>query len=152
MRRKEKEITDKSEMESIIRSASVCRLAMVDGSLPYLVPICFGYRDNTLYFHSALKGRKIDILKNNNQVCFEVDIDSEIVKGAEACDWGMRFQSVIGFGTASFVTDPDEKRQALDVIMSQYSEPGDTFRYPDAKLKTTAIIKVGVEEMTGKRG
>jgi len=151
MRRKEKEITDKSEMESIISSATVCRLAMVDDGLPYLVPICFGYRDSTLYFHSALKGRKIDILKNNNRVCFEVDIDSEIVKGEKACDWGMRFRSVIGFGTASFVTDPDEKRQALDVIMSHYSEPGDTFRYADAKLKTTAIIKVDVEQMTGKQ-
>lgn len=151
MRRKEKEITDKSEMESIIHSASVCRLAMVDGNLPYLVPMCFGYRDSTLYLHSAPKGRKIEVLKKNNRVCFEVEVDLEIVKGEKACDWGMKFQSVIGFGTASFVTDPEKKRQALDVIMSQYSALGDAFQYPDAKLEATAIIKVVVQQMTGKR-
>lgn len=151
MRRKEKEITDKSDMESVIKRTAVCRLAMVEGSRPYLVPMCFGYRDRTLYFHSAHKGRKIEILKENNRVCFEVDIDTEIGKGEKACDWGMKFQSVIGFGTASFVTDPDEKRQALDVIMAQYAEAGDDFRYPDANLKATTIIKVVVEQMTGKR-
>ena len=65
MRRKEKEIKDKKEIEQIFKEAHVCRLGMVDGKIPYIVPMNFGYRDNILYFHSALSGRKIDILKNN---------------------------------------------------------------------------------------
>jgi len=151
MRRKDKEITSRAEIESIIRNAWVCRLAMVDNGRPYIVPLCFGFRDNTLYFHSALNGKKIDILKENNRVCFELDGDHQIEKGENACDWGIRYRSVIGFGTASFVTDPGEKRQALDVIMAQYSAQDGTWVYPDNQIHATAIIKVTIDRMTGKR-
>ena len=85
MRRKEQEITDKEEMEAIIRKSLVCRLAMADEGTPYIVPLCFGYQDNTLYFHSARKGKKLDILKKNNRVSFEFDTDTEIQKDKEAC-------------------------------------------------------------------
>ena len=80
MRRKEKEITDKTAIESIILRSSVCRLALSEDNHPYIVPLCFGYKDNTLYFHSALEGKKLDIMKNNNNVCFEFDIDYQIVE------------------------------------------------------------------------
>ena len=89
MRRKDKEITDKAEIESIIGSSMVCRLAMTDKNRPYIVPLCFGYKDNTLYFHSAGQGKKLDILKKNNLVCFEFDIDYEPIKEDKAYDWLM---------------------------------------------------------------
>ena len=60
MRRKDREINDKFAIESIIRKASVCRLAMVDGNRPYIVPLCFGYQGDALYFHSANVGKKLD--------------------------------------------------------------------------------------------
>jgi nitroimidazol reductase NimA-like FMN-containing flavoprotein (pyridoxamine 5'-phosphate oxidase superfamily) len=73
LRRADKEITDRDEIESIIRKSLVCRLGLTDNARLYIVPLCFGYTDNRLYFHSATEGRKIEILKRNNEVCFEFD-------------------------------------------------------------------------------
>jgi hypothetical protein len=96
-----------------------------------------------------MKGRKIEILKRNNQVCFEFDIDTQINSGKTACDWGMHYRSVIGYGTAGFIEEPNEKRQALDIIMRQYANGA--FEYSDKALKKTLIIKVNISHMTGKK-
>ena len=150
MRRKEKEITDKSEIESIIRKSFVCRLGIVDEGLPYIVPLCFGYDKGALFFHSAKEGRKIEILKKNNQVCFEFDIAPEVQPGGRtACAWGMKYRSVIGFGKAAFIEDPGEKRKALDIIMRQYDD-GD-FEYSEKAFGKALVIKVDIESMTGKK-
>lgn len=136
-------------IEAIIKQSLVCRLAMSDGDQPYVVPLCFGYADNALYFHSAGAGKKIDILKKNNRVCFEFDVAPMLVKkGTDGCDWGMKFQSVIGVGRADFIEDEASKRKALDIIMNQYGDGH--FQYADAKVKLTVVIKVDIEEMTGK--
>lgn len=148
MRRKDKEITDNAEIESIIRQSMVCRLAMADKNRPYIVPLCFGYKDNTLYFHSAGQGKKLDMLKKNNSVCFEFDIDYEPIKSDKACEWGMKYKSVIGFGKASFIDNFESKRRALDIIIQHYS--GESFDYPEVKIKNTVVIKVKIEHMTGK--
>ncbi len=149
MRRKEKEITDRTAVESIILGSSVCRLGLSEEDRPYIVPICFGYKDNTLYFHSAREGKKLDILRKNNNVCFEFDIDHEIVEEKNACEWGMKYRSVIGFGKASVIDDPESKRRAFNIIMQHYS--GRSFTYAEAALKDTVIIKVEIESMRGKK-
>ncbi|MGD9383080.1 MAG: pyridoxamine 5'-phosphate oxidase family protein [Desulfobacterales bacterium] len=148
MRRKDKAITNNAEIESIIRRSMVCRLAMANQDRPYMVPLCFGYKDHTLYFHSAGQGKKLDMLKKNNSVCFEFDIDCEPIKSDKACEWGMKYKSVIGFGKASFIEELESKRRALDIIMQHYS--GESFDYPEAKIKNTVVIKVKIEHMTGK--
>ena len=149
MRRKEKEITNKSKIESIIRNSLVCRLGIADNGTPYIVPLCFGYRANCLYFHSAREGRKIEMLKRNNEVCFEFDGNLEIQSGKAACEWGMKYRSVIGYGRASFVEDPEEKRMALDAIMAQYADGA--FEYSENALGKVLVIKVEIESMTGKK-
>jgi nitroimidazol reductase NimA-like FMN-containing flavoprotein (pyridoxamine 5'-phosphate oxidase superfamily) len=146
MRRKDKELTDRDVIDSIIRQTSVCRLAMVEGDLPYVIPLCFGYEKNTLYFHSAAEGRKLEILHKNSNVCFEMDIDQELVCTDDRCT--MRYRSVIGMGKASFLDEPVEKRKALDIIMRHYSK--EPRAYPEAALKRTTIIKVEIEAVTGK--
>jgi nitroimidazol reductase NimA-like FMN-containing flavoprotein (pyridoxamine 5'-phosphate oxidase superfamily) len=152
VRRKDKEITDKAEIEKIISSAKICRLAMVDNGEPYIVPLCFGYKKEIFYFHSSLQGRKIEILKKNSRVCFELDIDAKIVKGKEACKWGLHYKSVIGWGSAVLVTDPDQKREALDIIMAHYAEEtGEVFTYSDSAIKNTSIIRVNVGFISGKK-
>jgi nitroimidazol reductase NimA-like FMN-containing flavoprotein (pyridoxamine 5'-phosphate oxidase superfamily) len=148
MRRKDKEIEDRSEIESIINKSLVCRLAMADENGPYIVPLCFGYKDNTLYFHSAVRGKKIDILRNNPRVCFEFDSDSEIQSGETACKFGMRYRSVIGFGTAVIIDNPNDKRHALDVIMANYTKG--QFTYTDEGIRKTAVIRVDIDTLTGK--
>ena len=102
MRRKDEEISDKSGVDAIIKKARVCKLGMVNGNTPYIVPLCFGYQDNSLYFHSALKGKKIDCLQNNSNICFEFDLIAEPKEAEEPCAWGMNYQSVVGFGKAAF--------------------------------------------------
>ena len=149
MRRKEKAISDPSGIDAVIEKAGVCRLGMVDGNSPYVVPLCFGYQDGVLYFHSALKGLKIDIIGSNPNVCVEFDVDAEPVDADKACDWSMKFKSVIGFGKAVLIDDPDEKRDALSIIMSHYSDQ--PFQFPENKLAATAVIKVKIDRMTGKQ-
>ncbi len=75
MRKKDKEIKERSVIESVIRKSLVCRIAMSDGNNPYIVPMCFGYRDNVLFFHTGKIGKKIEILSLNNRICFEFDLD-----------------------------------------------------------------------------
>ncbi len=148
MRKSEMEITDESAIEAIINASLVCRLALSDGDQPYIVPLSFGYQDRTLYFHSALEGKKIDIIKINNRICFEFDINTEIIEAEKACKWGIKYQSVIGFGKAVLVENIEEKQKALNIIISQYSDQN--FHFPDKAIKKTAIIKIKIEKMTGK--
>jgi len=149
MRRKDKEIKEITEIESIIKRSMVCRLALADNNRPYVVPLCFGYKDNSLYFHSTGKGKKLDIIKKNNTVCFEFDIVHRPIKADNACDWGMKYKSVIGYGKASIIEDFEAKCHALNIIMQQYSS--ESFEYSENKVKKTVVIKVEIEHMTGKQ-
>jgi len=149
MRRQEREITDQSLIESILKRATVCRIGLSENDIPYVVPVFFGYRDNCLYFHSAPAGKKMDILRKNNNVCFEVDIDVELLASAAPCRWSARYLSVIGFGKAQFIHDPEGKREALNVIMEHYA--GRSYEYAEDAIDTVAVIKVEIHTMTGKR-
>jgi hypothetical protein len=149
MRRKDREITDIALIEDIIRNSLVCRLGMSRDDQPYVIPLCFAYSDNTLYFHSAGEGLKLEILQQNPNVCVEFDIDQEVVQGDKPCKWSMQYRSVIGFGKASFVEDFEEKRKGLDAIMKHYS--GRSFEYVEPEIESTCIIKVDIESMTGKK-
>jgi hypothetical protein len=150
MRRKEKEITERMPVDDILHKALICRLAMCDGGQPYVIPLNFGYDGKALYFHCAREGKKLDILKKNNRVCFEVDVDHEVVKGESPCDWSMKAKSVIGFGTAVLLEAPEEKRKALDIIMAHYgAEP--PFSYKEKGFEKALAFKVAIESMTGKK-
>jgi len=152
MRRPEKEIKDRALIESILHQARVCRIAMCQDDVPYVVPMSFGYRDNCLYFHSALEGKKTDILIHNNRVCFEVDIDHEHVDSQIPSRCTMRYRSVIGFGRAVFVTDPAEKRRALDILMQHYADsPSESYEYSERPFSKVTIIKVEIKSMSGKQ-
>ncbi|MBW2049106.1 MAG: pyridoxamine 5'-phosphate oxidase family protein [Deltaproteobacteria bacterium] len=149
MRRKEKEIMDRGEIESIIGKAVVCRLAFSVDNKPYVVPLNFGYRDECFYFHTARKGKKIDMIKTNNRVCFELDVDHQVVMAKDPCDWNMRYRSVIGYGRAFLLEGIEEKRRALDIIVEHYS--GEVKEYKEGLVEHLAVIKVQVESMTGKK-
>ena len=140
---------NKENIEAIIRKATVCRLGILDGDTPYIVPLCFGYRDNTLYFHGSKKSRKVELIQKHPKVCFEFDILAEPLSATDPCDWDMRYQSVVGFGIACVVEAIAEKRQALEIITAQYAEGSHFFTEP--KLKATAVIKVAIGIMTGKQ-
>ena len=150
MRRKEKEIKDRKEQEEIIRRALVCRLAMSVDDRPYVVPLCFGYRDGSLYFHCAAEGMKLDILRKNNRVCFECEVDQALAPGETPCEWGVKGQSVVGFGRALLLDDAESKKEALDLIMEHYGAEG-PFAYKEKGFRKALIVKVEIETMTGKK-
>jgi len=149
MRRKDKEISNEPDINAIIEKAKVCRLGMLNGSKPYIVPLCFGFHNNVLYFHSALKGLKLDLLQKNPNVCFEFDTVLETVASDEPCSFSMKYQSVIGFGKAVFIEGLDDKTKALRIITDQYSDQ--QFQFPGNKVKNTIVFKVEIENMTGKQ-
>ena len=151
MRRQEKEITDIKEIEAIIKKAEVCRLGLAADSIPYVIPVNYGYEDNCLYIHCSKKGRKLGMIKQNNTICFEMDIDAEIKeRGHSACDWTTTFRSVIGYGEAFFVEKSEQKKKALDIIMRHYS--GKTsFEYRKDAIENVAIIKIVITHLSGKK-
>jgi nitroimidazol reductase NimA-like FMN-containing flavoprotein (pyridoxamine 5'-phosphate oxidase superfamily) len=150
MRRKEKEIKEKSALEEILQQALVCRLAMSVNDQPYVVPMCFGYRDGCLYFHCAGEGMKLDWIRKNNSVCFECDVDQALVPSENPCEWGIKGKSIVGFGRACLLDDPESKRDALDLIMEHYGATG-PFSYKEKGFQKALIIKVEIESMTGKK-
>lgn len=152
MRRANREIQSIEEIEQILLESKVCRLAMVDDGKPYIVPLNYGYKDHILYFHCAREGRKVDILKKNNVVCFEVDTDLVVVGGESACDYTAKYRSVIGMGKAYFVEDQEEMKSGLDILMQQYVKNGPiTFEYSQSNMMHIFLMKVMIDEMTGKK-
>jgi nitroimidazol reductase NimA-like FMN-containing flavoprotein (pyridoxamine 5'-phosphate oxidase superfamily) len=139
---------DRTTIEPIIRRARVCRIGLCDDGQPYIIPVSFGYEDDTVYFHCSKKGRKIDILKKSNAVCVEFDVDAEFVEADEACMWSAKYRSVIGFGKAYVIQDPEEKRRALDAIMRQYSAK--SYEYPEETLEKTEVVRIEIEDVTAK--
>lgn len=149
MRRKEKEIVEQEALEAVIRCCQVCRLAMNDSGYPYVVPLNFGYRKGVLYFHGAMKGKKLRLLKQDNRAAFEMDTQLEVVENEAACSWSMNYQSIIGRGRISMVNSPQEKKEALAIIMAHYADG--TFEFPDKNVSGTAVFKLTIEKITGKQ-
>ena len=149
MRKKEKEITDPAEIEQIIKQARVCRLGLVDGSEPYVVPVCFGYENNAFYFHCAPEGRKLELIKNNNRVCLEIDTDVEITGAEKPCGWSARYRSVIGVGRAHILEDEADKIRGLTVLMRQFEGKGTAVEFE--KADRTAVVRIDIENITGKK-
>jgi uncharacterized protein len=150
MRKANREIKDRTAIGAIMEEALVCRIALSDDGMPYIVPMSFGLGENCLYLHCATEGRKLDILRRNDRVCFEMDRLREFSRGEEPCGWGAYYESVIGFGRAVILLPPAEKRAALDRIMEHCGAEG-PFSYPDETLARTTVIRIDIESVTGKR-
>lgn len=154
MRRSDREIRDIAEIINIIETCDVCRLALLDGHVPYIVPLNFGYEftDNTLilYFHSANEGKKLDLIAKNPLACFEMDCSHKLIEAEEACGYTMEYESVIGRGRVSICSEKSEKIRALGLLMKQYA-PGKAFHFPDHALEAVTVFKLVVSELSGKR-
>ena len=150
MRRSEKEITDIAEMDTILKENRFCRIALSDNNRPYLVPMNYGYDGERLYLHCAEEGRKMDIIRKNPSVCFEVTDSISIVEGFSACGYGTAYRSVIGFGRITILYEPVDKRIALLCIMNQTT--GDSeWDFTDDAVDKVTVLEVAIDSMTGKR-
>jgi len=150
MRRKEKKIHSLVNLEKIIEEAQVLRVAMALNNVPYIVPVNFGYKNKVFYFHGAKEGKKIDIIKKNNKVAFEIDIDNELVKNEISCKFTMNYRSIIGSGTATIIEDKKEKIKGLNIIMKHYTDMNE-FKYAERAVDMICVLKIEVIEMVGKQ-
>lgn len=154
MRRLDREIKDAKELVEIISKCPVCRIAIHDHPAPYIVPLNFGYfyheedHQLVLYFHCAKKGKKIDLLKTNNHVGFEMDCNHKLIEGEKACQYGFTFASIIGGGEVELIDNTLEKSEALNYIMKHQS--GGIFNFTEQDLQSVDVFKVMVQWFTGK--
>lgn len=150
MRRKDKQITDRSTLDYIIRNSLVCRLATASQNIPYIIPVSFGYDGQSLFIHTAKKGKKIDNFLNNNTVCFEFENNVRLHKDdKKACSWTFEYESVIGYGQIEELLNPEDKICALNQIMQQYS--GQSWAFKPAELETIRIWRISINSLSGKR-
>jgi nitroimidazol reductase NimA-like FMN-containing flavoprotein (pyridoxamine 5'-phosphate oxidase superfamily) len=144
-------IEDRQRMIEIINRCEVCHVAMVDSyNNPYVLPFNFGFRENTIFLHSAQQGKKMDILKNNGQVCiaFSTDYMLRNTSPDVACSYGMKYRSVLVFGKIEFVEDFDQKKDVLNIFMKKYV--GREFSFNAPAINEVAVYKVIPEKMTGR--
>lgn len=149
MRRKDREITDRAEMDEIIRSAKVMHLALADNNVPFLVPVFYAYDGTSIYFHSSKAGTKMDILRRNPKVCFEISVDGGFIPADIACDFEAKHRTVIGVGEAMAMEEDAERIKILDQIVARFTDK--KFTYPEANLKHTAVVRIAIISIKGKK-
>ena len=153
MRRKDREITDKSLIDAFLAREHILRIGFYDKGEIYIVPVNYGYSNidhkYSFYFHGARAGRKYELAKAQPQVGFEIDGDYQLVEGVVACEYSAKFQSVIGTGTLCLVEDKEEKVRGLNAIMKQTTQK-DVWEYEEEMLEAVAVFRLDVEKLSCK--
>jgi uncharacterized protein len=150
VRRKDKEITNRSQLDAIIRNSPVCRIALAKDNQPYLVPLSFGYDGTSIYFHTAKEGKKLEYIAANPKVCFEFEGKVKLLKNNQnSCNWSLEYESVIGYGTIQEIIKPEHKRTALTKIILHYSDTATDI--PDSALADVRVWKLAIDSITGKK-
>ncbi|MBE6783981.1 MAG: pyridoxamine 5'-phosphate oxidase family protein [Ruminococcaceae bacterium] len=152
MTRREREVTDINKILEILDKAKVVRIGLVDGDEAYVVPMNYGYTyENeklTLYLHGARRGRKLDLMRANPKVFFEMDCDIVPFEGEVACKYGITYSSIMGRGLATIVEDPEEKMKALSILMK--TQTGKDFEFNEKLVSVVAVIRIDAVEFTAK--
>lgn len=152
MRRSDREIKDRQEIIRVMQECDVCRLAWNEGEVPYIVPLNFGLQEENgqvfLYFHSAMEGHKLALIARGGPAAFEMDRGHTLMTDEASGNCTMAYESVIGWGRVEMVPD-EQKYEALCVLMRHYR--GEGFPFNQGVIPRTAVYRLAVEEMTGKR-
>ena len=150
--KRETRVTDPEQIRHILDTAKVLHLGLAVDNEPYVVPMNYGYTMEdgklTLYLHSAVKGKKLDMLQANSKVFFEIDCDRMPFEGRVACQYGMVYSSIMGRGTATIVEDPEEKMQAMSILMK--TQTGKDFTFNERLVSIVTVIRIDVAEYTAK--
>ena len=152
MTRRERQVTDPEKIRAILDKAKVVHLGLAVDNEPYVVPMNYGYTYENeklvLFLHSAHRGKKLDMLQANPRVFFEIECDLEPFEGVKPCQYGMVYSSVMGRGTAAFVENVEEKKQAMRALMK--TQTGKDFVFEDQWISIVTVIRIDVEEFTAK--
>ncbi len=152
MRRKDREIKDPGQIRAVLERARVLHLGLYDGEYPYVVPMHYGFTLGdgtlTLYVHCAKEGRKLELLRRDGRVFFEIDTDEALLPAGTACAWGARYASVMGRGRASVVADAEEKCRALALLMK--TQTGGDWSFTPGMAAAVTVLRIDAEEYTAK--
>ena len=152
MTKRERQITDETQIRQILDKSKVVHLAMCVNDEPYVVPMNYGYTKEegklTLYLHCATKGRKLDMLQANPKVFFELDCDRMPFEGDKPCQYGLVYSSVMGRGTARIIEDVEEKKQAMSILMK--TQTGKDFSFDEKLVSIVSVIRIDAAEYTAK--
>ena len=152
MTKREFQITDEAKIREILDTAKVLHLGLAVDNEPYVVPMNYGYCLEegrlTLYLHSAVRGKKLDMVRANPRVFFELDCDRMPFEGKVPCQYGLVYSSIMGRGTASIVEDVEEKKQAMSLLMK--TQTGKDFSFEDRLVSIVSVIRIDVTEYTAK--
>ena len=152
MTKRERQVTDPVEIRRILDTAKVLHLGLAVDNEPYVVPMNYGYTDEegklVLYLHSALKGKKLDMMGSNPNVFFELECDRMPFEGKLPCQYGMVYSSVMGRGTARIVEDVEEKKKAMSILMK--TQTGKDFSFEDRLVSIVAVIRIDVSQYSAK--
>jgi len=144
-------IIEKEELESVITQSDICFVGITeaDGS-PYVIPMNFGYSDNEIILHSGPHGKHLDLLALNNRVCVTFCTDGKLVYQHPdvACSYSMLAKSVLCKGNVTFIENMDEKEEAMNITMKNYTDR--PFKYSKPALENVKVWRVKIDEMTGK--
>ena len=153
MTRREQQVTDINEIIEILEKSKVVHVGMIDGDEPYVVPMNYGYTlvdgKLTIYLHGARRGRKIDVLRENPKVFFEMCCDVIPFEGDVACKYGTTYASIMGRGVATIVDDVEEKKSALSILMK--TQVNKDFTFDDKMTTVVGIIRIDTIEFTAKK-
>jgi len=152
MTKRELQVTDLNEIREILDTAKVLHLGLAVDNEPYVVPLNYGYTMEdgklTLYLHGANQGKKLDMIRANPNVFFELDCGRMPFEGKVPCQYGMVYSSVMGRGTARIVEDVEEKMQAMTILMK--TQTGKEFSFNERLVSIVAVIRIDVAEYTAK--
>lgn len=152
MTKRELQITDPARICEILDKGKVLHLGLAMDNEPYVVPMNYGYtmQDGklTLYLHSALRGKKLDMIRANPRVFFEIDCDLMPFEGQVPCQYGLAYSSLMGRGTARIIEDVEEKMQAMTLLMKTQTEKDFTFN--ERLVSIVAVIRIDAAEFTAK--
>ena len=152
MTKRERQVTDPVQIAHILDTGKVLHLGLAVNNEPYVVPMNYGYTMEegklVLYLHSALQGKKLDMMRSNPNVFFEIDCDLMPFEGRVPCQYGLVYSSIMGRGTATIVEDVEEKKQAMSLLMK--TQTGKDFSFEDRLVIIVAVIRIDVTEYTAK--
>ena len=157
IRRKSRAVNDDNWIRDFLKKASYGTLATSVDNQPFLNVNTFAYDEpeNAIYFHGALKGRTKSNIENNAKVCYGVSNMGRLLPAKSANEFSVEYSSVIIFGRAEIVTDKDEAKKGLSLLMEKYfplHESGVDFQpITERDLKITSVYKIIIDEWSGKR-
>ena len=150
--KRERQVTDPEQILHILDTGKVVHLGLSVNDEPYVVPMNYGYTMEdgklTLYLHSAVRGKKLDMIRANSKVFFEIDCDRMPFEGRVPCQYGMVYSSIMGRGTATLVEDAEGKKQAMTILMK--TQTGKDFSFNDRLVSIVTVIRIDVSEYTAK--